>query len=618
MKKSAHLVRLGLLLVVGGLLYLNHEHGIFRAVTLYYQDQLAQTCQAEYTELLRKIRNESQFSQYADQLQTHTQSCGRLLGSMKAMEQLPQSTKEYLLDRVGTSWKKISQQNGVEMRRIMAMKGGEALLFPERFPSVSEELLAQPAQPDLDYYRQSAQPIIASAQRLMDYYNGSGEEQDIAHQLIQRVIAADQQYAPAYVALARYVLATTNTMGRRYRNNGLERGKALIDKAMALDGNLAAAYSLLGHWHIQRFDFSAAQSALDRARTLDANDPWVEVNQGRLYEKQLPNDAANSVRHYKMAALNGALPALPRAVAYAELAESECKKGAVDTAKQYYSEMVALQPNISWARGNLIPRILFDCSDLAWAEQVSKETLAQLDYPVAREDYGWVQFARAAKLQAAGQQQEALQVWQRALAFADNYQEFYIRAAEFSNHDLFADIYRQLPHFGEVTATGRAHRGKTMLHLAINAQRPTNVRWLIDQGMAIDTRDDMGHTPLHYAAQTGQIKVMQWLTERGADVNDVSGPSGLSPLMQAIEFKQSDAALWLMNNGADINYRMQAGVTPLGHAVSTGSLSIAAALLKRGADPSVRLYDQYTLQQAAVELNNYAMLALLKQYPGTE
>ncbi len=99
-----------------------------------------------------------------------------------------------------------------------------------------------------------------------------------------------------------------------------------------------------------------------------------------------------------MAALNGALPALPRAVAYAELAESECKKGAVDTAKQYYSEMVALQPNISWARGNLIPRILFDCSDLAWAEQVSKETLAQLDYPVAREDYGWVQFARAAKL----------------------------------------------------------------------------------------------------------------------------------------------------------------------------------------------------------------------------
>ena len=134
----------------------------------------------------------------------------------------------------------------------------------------------------------------------------------------------------------------------------------------------------------------------------------------------------------------------------------------------------------------------------------------------------------------------------------------------------------------------------------------------------VDTRDDMGHTPLHYAAQTGQIKVMQWLTERGADVNDVSGPSGLSPLMQAIEFKQSDAALWLMNNGADINYRMQAGVTPLGHAVSTGSLSIAAALLKRGADPSVRLYDQYTLQQAAVELNNDAMLALLKQYPGTE
>lgn len=618
MKNAPLVVRLIVLMVFGAMIYLNNQYQLFKAAVLYYQDKNAQQCQADYTQLLSEIRDQNQIPQYADQVKVLNQSCARLMGSVKEMEQLPEATKKYLLDRVMPSWMEISKRSATQVHRIMALKGGEALLFPERFTKLDDELLGQSNKQGSTYYRQYARQLIASAQILMDYYNGRGDELEIAHRLIQSVLAEDANYAPAYVALARYVLATTNTVGRRYRDNGLNRSKALLDKALILDGDLAAAHSLLGYWNIQSFHLTEAQVVLDKARKLDANDPWVEVNQGRLYEKEFLNDQAKSAYHYKMAAQNEVLPSLPRAIAYGSLTESECRKGDVLTAKQYYAEMVKLKPNISWARGNLITAILFDCADIKWAEQVSKETLDQLNYSMARGNYGWVLFAKAAHLHAAGQKKQALIVWQQALQLADNYQEFYIRAAEIRDHELFVEIYNHLPQLGAVKPSGRARHGKTMLHLAIVQQRSTNARWLIAQGAAVNIQDDLGFTPLHHAAETGQVDIMQLLKQHGADVNLNSKLSGMSPLMQAIEFKQDAAAFWLIENGAEINNDTKTGITALGHAVNVGNLKVAEALLKSGADRGVKLYGQYTLQQAAIELKNDNMLALLKQYPGTE
>ncbi|MVF11873.1 hypothetical protein FT643_06905 [Ketobacter sp. MCCC 1A13808] len=617
MKTIPIVITLVILMLFGGALYLNQEFQVLRAGVLYIKDKVSQECHRDYTQLLTEIHGEQQITQYAERVLQRKQICERKMGSGKAIEQLPQATKEFIRAQITPAWKELYTQELVEVNRIFELEGGEKLLFPERFPALEVEDTAQFSNLDLDYYRRYAREVIAVSQAMMDYYNGSGEEQVIANQLIQRVIAADENYAPAYVASARHLLASTYRIGRIYRDNGLNRAKVLINKALELDPDLAAAHSLLAYWSLQNFSLQEAQNELDQTRALDANDPWVEVNQARLYGKSFLNKRAESYHHFELSAHNKALPSLPRAIAYSELAELECETGNVKTAKKYYAEMIKLQPNISWGRGNLISRILLNCADPVWAERAGKETLTLLNYGLARQHYGWVLFTKAAQLHAEGKLQEARSVWQQALTLTDSYQEFYIRAAAFNDHKLFLVIYHQLPQLANVKREARADHGKSMLHLAIMNQRTATARWLIDQRISMDSKDDQGFNAMHFAAQTGQVEIMPLLKANGVGINVTGEPSGMSPLMQAIEYKQDDAALWLMKNGAEINHSTTSGLTVLGHAVTVGNVKIAEALLQAGANRGVIIYDQYTLQQAAVELKDDAMLAMLKRYPGT-
>ena len=45
------------------------------------------------------------------------------------------------------------------------------------------------------------------------------------------------------------------------------------------------------------------------------------------------------------------------------------------------------------------------------------------------------------------------------------------------------------------------------------------VQYILDQGIDVDTADNDGWTPLHYAAQEGYVEVMKILLARGAQVD---------------------------------------------------------------------------------------------------
>jgi ankyrin repeat protein len=51
---------------------------------------------------------------------------------------------------------------------------------------------------------------------------------------------------------------------------------------------------------------------------------------------------------------------------------------------------------------------------------------------------------------------------------------------------------------------------------------------LLERGAVIDPRGNLGRTPLHWAANSGQIGTVRLLLEYGADVN-VRGKSGSTP-----------------------------------------------------------------------------------------
>src|ERR1700730_2326375 len=58
--------------------------------------------------------------------------------------------------------------------------------------------------------------------------------------------------------------------------------------------------------------------------------------------------------------------------------------------------------------------------------------------------------------------------------------------------------------------------------LAIKNQRPEVLEKLISRGAKVTIPDDSGITPLALASQVGNSTIMEYLLERGADVDDGS------------------------------------------------------------------------------------------------
>jgi ankyrin repeat protein len=93
------------------------------------------------------------------------------------------------------------------------------------------------------------------------------------------------------------------------------------------------------------------------------------------------------------------------------------------------------------------------------------------------------------------------------------------------------------------------------LHLAAEAGDVERVRELIAQGHDVNAFDEIGHTPLHYAASGEYLGVAALLLQSGADVN------------------AHDESL--------------IGNTPLGEIAGNCSLKMAKLLVNAGADPII-------------------------------
>ena len=89
-----------------------------------------------------------------------------------------------------------------------------------------------------------------------------------------------------------------------------------------------------------------------------------------------------------------------------------------------------------------------------------------------------------------------------------------------------------------------------------------------------------GWTPLHYAASTGQVAVIEFLLENSAYI-DAESPNGSTPLMMAAMYGSPEAVKVLIQAGADLNIKNQLGLTALDFAVR-GHRQNAKELIQTG------------------------------------
>jgi len=128
-------------------------------------------------------------------------------------------------------------------------------------------------------------------------------------------------------------------------------------------------------------------------------------------------------------------------------------------------------------------------------------------------------------------------------------------------------------------------KGRSPLHLALQEPSPNVAAVLIDwPSTRIETRTPQDESPLMIAALKGQYDLATRLIARGADVNK----TGWAPLHYAATSGHLDMIQLLLENHAYIDAESPNGTTPLMMAAHYGTDAAVRLLLDEGADPMLR------------------------------
>ncbi|MFP3033742.1 MAG: ankyrin repeat domain-containing protein [Wolbachia sp.] len=160
----------------------------------------------------------------------------------------------------------------------------------------------------------------------------------------------------------------------------------------------------------------------------------------------------------------------------------------------------------------------------------------------------------------------------------------FLEEAQFKEQELFdaikqnnIDKVRDLINRGaDVKAKNKD--GKTSLHWAAEYNdTPEIVQLLIEKGADINAKDKSGKTPLDLANQNDKIKVIEFLVNKSASLNE------MLPLHWAVENCSLKVVKLFIDNDS-INAKDRDGKTPLHLAAKTGRSEIAELLVDNKAD----------------------------------
>jgi ankyrin repeat protein len=192
-----------------------------------------------------------------------------------------------------------------------------------------------------------------------------------------------------------------------------------------------------------------------------------------------------------------------------------------------------------------------------------------------------------------------------------------------------AEVLRALLAANPTLANARVDGCRTLLHVVTDwpghfPQGPAIVALLVSHGADVNARLIARHpeTPLHWAASTNDVAVLEALLDYGANIEASGAVIGEgTPLSDAVAFAQWDAARKLIERGAKsrlweaaalglidrIERFFAEGPAPEHAEITTafwcachgGQRGAAEFLLARGADPEWIGYDKLTPVEAA-------------------
>ncbi|XP_030838803.1 transient receptor potential cation channel subfamily A member 1-like isoform X3 [Strongylocentrotus purpuratus] len=123
-------------------------------------------------------------------------------------------------------------------------------------------------------------------------------------------------------------------------------------------------------------------------------------------------------------------------------------------------------------------------------------------------------------------------------------------------------------------------KGASFLHHAAKAGRKDLVDYLVDRGLDINEVDEEGSTPLHWAVESGQAKIINALIGMGAKTN-ILNKLKMAPLHLACEINGVDAIEAICRQpDCEINIRGEFGQVPIHYCAMKDNLEAAKKLIE--------------------------------------
>ncbi|KAJ8317104.1 hypothetical protein KUTeg_005008 [Tegillarca granosa] len=130
--------------------------------------------------------------------------------------------------------------------------------------------------------------------------------------------------------------------------------------------------------------------------------------------------------------------------------------------------------------------------------------------------------------------------------------------------------------------------GKSALMLACYAGQLDVVKKLREHGARYTDHDKGGTTPLHWAVDSGNAKLVDWMISDGADVNVQDHQTKWTPLIRCASLAGNrEVALTLLVAGANIDAQDRDGKTALMVAIINGHQQLVELLLQKNANLKV-------------------------------
>lgn len=134
-------------------------------------------------------------------------------------------------------------------------------------------------------------------------------------------------------------------------------------------------------------------------------------------------------------------------------------------------------------------------------------------------------------------------------------------------------------------ADARDSSGKTPLHWACMGVHQDIINYLVDKGANVNAQDNNRVTPLHSLSIRGQGECVKLLIEKGAKVG-LKNINGNDALFYAAYAGHKDIVEILCDNGANINSKNNSGLTPIDLAIDNNHHKTVQFLISLGGKPT--------------------------------